>query len=93
MIEPDEIPIGELNPSRETIKGWIKAQREYHEMIREKDKGMNAAKPEREKCEGCGQEIDPDTCGCGDPMEGHSTLSGHSAIPMGCDCGRHLDHE
>lgn len=44
--------------------------------------------PPRPRCEGCGNEIDPDVCHCGDPMEGHSTLSGHSGIPMGCDCGR-----
>lgn len=39
-------------------------------------------------CEACGREIDPDCCGCGDPMEGHSVYSGHPPIPMGCDCYR-----
>lgn len=39
-------------------------------------------------CEGCKNEIDPETCGCGDPIKGHSWSSGHAAIPMGCDCHR-----
>lgn len=41
----------------------------------------------REVCSGCGQEIDPDTCGCGLPIT-HSGWEGHSPIPMGCDCFR-----
>lgn len=51
--------------------------------------GSSIALPRsREICPGCGNEIDPDTCGCGDAIEGHSIWSGHSPIPMGCDCGR-----
>lgn len=42
----------------------------------------------REVCPGCGNEIDPDCCGCGDPREGHSLYAGHPFIPMGCDCYR-----
>ena len=41
------------------------------------------------RCDGCGNEIDPTTCHCGDPMESHSAWSsGHSPVPMGCDCMR-----
>jgi hypothetical protein len=37
-------------------------------------------------CDGCGNEIDPDVCGCGGLRDdGHD---GHSFIPMGCDCYR-----
>jgi hypothetical protein len=43
---------------------------------------------EQQVCEGCGREIDPDYCGCGDPINDHSMYSGHSPIPMGCECGR-----
>lgn len=43
---------------------------------------------ERTVCDGCGKEIDPDVCGCGDSIEHHSIMAGHSPIPMGCDCGR-----
>lgn len=39
-------------------------------------------------CEGCGYQIDPETCGCGDPIEGHGYAPGHGPIPMGCDCYR-----
>lgn len=38
-------------------------------------------------CSGCGNEIDPETCGCGDPMKPHNDSS-HTAVPMGCDCMR-----
>lgn len=40
----------------------------------------------RPKCEGCGHEIDPDYCGCGDRID-HSPWAGHAPIPMGCVCG------
>lgn len=43
----------------------------------------------RPVCPGCKQEIDPDTCGCGDAREGHGFgVGGHGFIPMGCDCFR-----
>ena len=41
------------------------------------------------RCDGCGNEIDPTICWCGNYVEGHGYGDGgHSAIPMGCDCGR-----
>ncbi len=42
------------------------------------------------KCDGCGNEIDQDCCGCGDSMADHgSPIScGHMPVPMGCDCFR-----
>ncbi len=41
-------------------------------------------------CQGCSQEIDPNTCGCGQTRDdhGHPLNVGHSFIPMGCDCLR-----
>jgi hypothetical protein len=40
-------------------------------------------------CEGCGNEIDPDWCHCGDAIEGHRGMShNHSPVPMRCQCGR-----
>ncbi len=47
----------------------------------------------RETCPGCGNEIDPDCCGCGSPMDGHTMLDGHSPVPMGCDCMRDSGNE
>jgi hypothetical protein len=38
-------------------------------------------------CSGCGNEIDPDVCGCGEAIDGHNH-GDHSPIPMGCDCYR-----
>lgn len=40
-------------------------------------------------CAGCGNEIDPDCCGCGEMREGHNPWNaGHAFVPMGCDCMR-----
>ena len=48
-----------------------------------------ADKSVKPRCERCGNEIDPTTCWCGAFMENHGIgEGGHSAIPMGCDCGR-----
>lgn len=45
-------------------------------------------------CPGCGNVIDPDCCGCGDSREGHDSMwSGHSFVPMGCDCMREPNRE
>jgi hypothetical protein len=38
-------------------------------------------------CTGCGNTIDPTTCGCGDPIRG-GWHDGHAPVPMGCDCYR-----
>lgn len=43
-----------------------------------------------ETCKGCGNEIDPDVCWCGDLINSHSGYEGHLAIPIGCDCGREI---
>lgn len=45
--------------------------------------------PDRPICGGCKQEIDPDCCHCGSPMELHTWGDGHSPVPMGCICGYH----
>lgn len=39
-------------------------------------------------CDGCGKEIDPETCGCGSPVGDGSYHDNHSPIPMGCSCLR-----
>lgn len=41
---------------------------------------------ERPICPGCNQEIDPDWCWCGGPID-HSPWEGHMPVPMGCICG------
>jgi hypothetical protein len=43
---------------------------------------------DRPKCDGCGKEIDPEICGCGDPINCHWSGDGHPPIPLGCDCYR-----
>lgn len=41
----------------------------------------------REECSGCKQEIDPDTCHCGDLCVDHDPYNdGHAPVPMGCVC-------
>lgn len=43
----------------------------------------------REICDGCGNEIDPECCGCGEERDCHDSMwSGHPFVPMGCDCMR-----
>lgn len=39
-------------------------------------------------CEGCGKEIDPTLCGCGEPIADHHMHCNHGPVPMGCDCFR-----
>jgi hypothetical protein len=40
-------------------------------------------------CEGCGKEIDPTLCGCGELIaDHHMHSSNHGPVPMGCDCFR-----
>lgn len=41
-------------------------------------------------CPGCGQEIDPEYCWCGDKMGNRSFIvhEGHTPVPLGCDCMR-----
>lgn len=39
------------------------------------------------RCSECGNEIDPETCWCGDDVAAHHMESGHSPVPMGCTCG------
>lgn len=43
-------------------------------------------------CEGCAEEVDPDTCWCGSEKDGEH--DNHIFIPMGCECFReHPDAE
>lgn len=46
--------------------------------------------PDMVICPGCKCEIDPTMCGCGDSMTNHPNpmVSGHYAVPIGCDCYR-----
>lgn len=37
-------------------------------------------------CPKCGEPIDPGTCWCGEPEQGHGYQNGHSFIPVGCKC-------
>ena len=43
----------------------------------------------RDICGGCGCEIDPRFCWCGDDYEGHKFTYDHHFVPMGCSCGFH----
>lgn len=36
-------------------------------------------------CPGCGWEIDPDVCHCGEAMDHHHAE--HNPVPAGCTCG------
>lgn len=54
---------------------------------------MSNDKPRLVTCPDCGNEIDPDCCGCGELREGHSNYSGHPFVPMGCDCLRGLESD
>lgn len=40
----------------------------------------------RERCDGCGREIDSGVCWCGEQEDAHTALSGHMFVPMGCVC-------
>ena len=40
----------------------------------------------RRWCDGCENEIDPDTCHCGEAFDTHNRGSGHAPVAMGCQC-------
>lgn len=61
--------------------GRGKAVREAEERIR---LAIQALRP---VCHGCGNEVDPDSCGCGSRREDHDMGSGHGFVPLGCSCG------
>lgn len=46
---------------------------------------MEDATEVRPRCDGCGREIDPDTCHCGSRS---GECGDHDFRPMGCDCDR-----
>lgn len=46
------------------------------------------AKADRPKCQGCGNEIDHETCWCGEAIKGQAH-DNHSVVPQGCTCGFH----
>ena len=37
-------------------------------------------------CHGCNNEVDRDTCQCGDSLAAHDAWSGHGFYPSGCVC-------
>lgn len=39
-----------------------------------------------EKCNGCGEMVDPDICWCGQSI--NHGYDNHVAVPMGCNCYR-----
>lgn len=39
-------------------------------------------------CPGCKNEIDPETCHCGEPIGKFNSCDNHSPIPIGCNCFR-----
>jgi hypothetical protein len=55
-------------------KVWLKA-----EELENRD-------PNKERCPGCGMEIDTSVCWCGEEEAAHSSFSDHMFIPMGCKC-------
>lgn len=43
----------------------------------------------REVCKGCGSEVDPEVCYCGEPIvEDRTYCDNHHPVPMGCNCWR-----
>lgn len=48
---------------------------------------------EHPTCPGCENEIDPETCHCGETIKPGVVHDNHSPVPMGCDCGRVKAHE
>jgi hypothetical protein len=39
-------------------------------------------------CTGCGHEVDPELCWCGDEIKKHNPMwDGHNPVPLGCTCG------
>lgn len=68
----------------EELESVVLADQEHIALL---ERQLAEAKP-KWRCSGCGNEIDPDCCGCGDSKESHSGWDGHPFVPMGCDCMR-----
>ena len=51
-------------------------------------KEIYSATTGRTQCGGCGCEIDPEMCWCGEGKHDAPGDGGHSFVPMGCDCHR-----
>jgi hypothetical protein len=60
------------------------AKREAVEIVRQKLSAILDVLPA--VCDGCGNDIDPHTCHCGDGYHGWGE-GGHGFTPMGCTCG------
>jgi hypothetical protein len=65
--------------------GWRFHRDGTHSSKEGRETYVGPSSVKRETCPNCKQEIDPETCHCGDPMDGHS--GEHSGVPMGCMCG------
>lgn len=67
----------------------------FEQMIKDASEGEWSEKsdtvtfvPGSRRCQSCGNDIDPDTCHCGAPRDGHNDYNlGHSFVPNGCTCG------
>jgi hypothetical protein len=55
--------------------------------------GLRATYVWRDRCDGCGNEVDKDVCWCGELMRDHSAFDNHPQIEMGCTCHMHIDKE
>lgn len=78
-------------PPADQISGWgrdLAALKHEHRRAAEPD--CRDDEPEtvekRLVCSGCNQEIDEDTCHCGEAVSAHNQGSGHSPVAMGCEC-------
>jgi hypothetical protein len=89
-LHGDDIVFSKTTPwyVRARVEKVIDAADERSKVLAMRLKKVADALVARPRCEGCGNEIDPETCHCGDPIKGHSYSSGHGAVPMGCDCHR-----
>ena len=46
-----------------------------------------------EVCPHCKNEIDVETCQCGDGRNGHPYDVGHNFVPAGCTCGYKVEED
>jgi hypothetical protein len=72
---------------RSRIRAWLTAAKQKARRFLLVNVGEIEAEYTFPTCTGCGNTIDPTTCGCGDPIRG-GWHDGHAPAPMGCDCYR-----
>jgi len=86
-----EAELKEPAPEERARMTIVRLEGERNQAWKDLDAALAAApagEEKHERCGGCGNEIDPTTCCCGEFEKDHRFIMEHPFVPMGCDCLR-----